>query len=59
MLLDAGARWDLRDDLLRSTAPGLGVPMGPGGDGLSADFTRRSGERAGDGSLGHAARLDN
>ena len=53
MLIDHGARLDVRDDLLKSTPLGMGLPVGTVGDGGGAYRAWCSRRRTGCRALGH------
>ena len=57
ILLDAGARLDVRDDLAREHAARMGMPVGARRDGEAASRARRRSRRSGRGAVGHTPRL--
>ena len=57
MLLDAGARLDIRDQLLHSTPARLGLPLGPKGTGGVAARSRCGPRGSGCAAVGDAAGL--
>ena len=57
MLLDAGARTDIRDEFLEEHAARVGVPLGPRGAGRTAAGSRGRSDRGRGRAVGHTARV--